>query len=814
MKKMYNFLLLLAALAFLTQAALGQTNTGTLTGLVVDEKGEPLSYGTVALLKAADKSVLTGTAIELDGRFNLKTPAPGTYLLRISAMGFTNQDLAPFEVTATGFTRDFGKIALKQDSKVLKEVTVQNLRPSVDVQADKMVVSVEGTAMAAGNTAYDVLAKSPGVWVDQDGNIQLNGKQGVKVMIDGKLTYLDGKQLQTMLQGMPADNLKNLEIIANPSAKYDAEGTGGIININLKKNNLDGLNGSVYGGYQNNTKSGGNGGLNLNLKQGKWSSFATVDLAQRPRKRTFTMDRVFDNEGTNSFLNQSGKEEGSSFSPSVRVGTDYDLNKKHSLGGSVSLSKTNSNSGVSTNSNEEDPRKEGMVFNQTTTHNRQRYNGASFNVHYTGKLDTLGTTLSADLDVVRIKDNTPSDFFNLKTFPYKPGTEREYFETLNPTAYQIYSAKVDFVRPFPAMKGKLELGAKASYVESDNQIDFYSQENGVRVPHTARKGDHFIYDEKIMAGYTNFSASLSPKFTLQAGLRAEYTNSEGNSIPNNKVTPRSYLDWFPSVFVQQKVSENYMVSYNYSRRIFRPRYSNLNPFRFYIDANTYAEGNPYLKPEYTNSFQVTQTFWKNYNLILGYAHTKDDISEVPYFYPAENVMVFRQSNVESGTTNATLVVPVTVTAKWNMNNNVTVAYQEFQTLVNDKIIENAQTMFMAQTNHNILLPHGFKAEVNGTYRGKGVFNVYKTDPAGWVDVAIKRSFLKEKLDVNLAFTDIFRTQKMQGISIVNGNTNRIDMYHFNQSVRLNLRYRFNKGEKFEMKRRNSNLEEVNRAGGN
>ncbi|WP_241498924.1 outer membrane beta-barrel family protein [Rufibacter ruber] len=768
----------------------------------------------MALLKADDKTVLTGTSIQLDGTFSLKTPGKGTYLLRISAMGFAHHDLAPFDAPAAGFTRDFGKVVLKQDSKMLKEVTVQNLRPSIDVQPDKMVVSVEGTAMAAGNTAYDVLAKSPGVFVDQDGNIQLNGKQGVKVMIDGKLTYLDGKQLQTMLQGMPADNLKNLEIIANPSAKYDAEGTGGIINLNLKKNNLDGLNGSVYGGYQNNTKSGGNGGLNLNLKQGKWSSFATVDLAQRPRKRTFTMDRVFANEGTTALLTQAGKEEGSSFSPSLRVGTDYDLNKNHSVGGTVSLSSIRSTSGVATNSVLDDPTQAGRLYNQTTTHNRQRYHSVSFNAHYTGKLDTLGTTLSADLDVVRIKDSTPSDFLNLQTFSYKPGSEQEYFETLNPTAYQIYSAKVDFVRPLPSMKGKLELGAKASYVESDNQIDFYSLDKGEQVQHSVRKGDHFIYDEKILAGYTNFSASLSPKFTLQAGLRAEYTNSEGNSIPNNKVTPRSYLDWFPSVFVQQKVSGNYMVSYNYSRRIFRPRYSNLNPFRFYIDANTYAEGNPYLKPEYTNSFQVTQTYRKNYNLTLGYAHTKDDISEVPYFYPEQNVMVFRQSNVESATTNATLTVPVTVTSKWNMSNNVTVAYQKFQTLVKEKVIENAQTMFMAQTNHNILLPKGFKAEVNGSYRGKGAFNVYKTDPAGWVDVAVKRSFFKDKLDVNLAVTDIFRTQRMKGISVVNGNTNKIDMYHSSQSVRLNLRYRFLKGEKFEVKRRNASLEELNRAGGN
>ncbi|WP_181306465.1 outer membrane beta-barrel family protein [Rufibacter sp. XAAS-G3-1] len=814
MKKLYNFLLLMAALAFLTQAALGQS-TGSLTGLVVDEKGEPLPYGTVSLLKAADASLVTGTAIELNGTFKLKTPAPGKYLLRISALGFATQDLPAVEVTAAGFSRDFGKIALKQDAKVLKEVTVQNLRPSVDVQADKMVVSVEGTAMAAGNTAYDVLAKSPGVWVDQDGNIQLNGKQGVKVMIDGKLTYLDGKQLQTMLQGMPADNLKNLEIIANPSAKFDAEGSAGILNLNLKKNTLNGLNGSVYAGYLNNTKSGGNGGLNLNLKQGKWSSFASLDAAQRPRKRTFTMDRTFFSaEGENALLNQSGKEEGQTFAPSARFGTDYDFNKNHSVGVSVNVAYSRYKAGVNTNSTLLDPKENGAILNQTATHDNRKFGSATFNVHYVGKLDTIGSTLSADVDVARIKDHGVSDFLNFRTRVATRAGEEEYFETDNPTAYQIYSVKVDYVRPFPSIKGKLELGAKASYVESDNQNDFFTLEGSTRVPDQNRRGDHFIYDENIYAAYSNFSASLSPKFTLQAGLRAEYTNSEGNSIPEQKVTPRSYLDLFPSVFVQQKISENYQIGYNYSRRIFRPRYSNLNPFRFYIDANTYAQGNPYLKPEYTNSFQVTQTFRKNYNLILGYAHTKDDISEVPAFYPETNTMVFQQRNVESETANITLVAPVTVTSKWNMNNNVTVAYQNFTTLVDEIAIQNAQTMFTAQTNHNILLPNNFKMEVNGNYRGKGVFNVYKTEPAGWVDVAVKRSFLKDQLDVSVALTDIFRTQKMVGTSEVNGNINAINMYQFGQGMRLNLRYRFNKGEKFEMKKRATNLDEVNRAGGN
>ncbi|GAA4298422.1 outer membrane beta-barrel protein [Nibribacter koreensis] len=808
---MKKLVLLFFSLTFLMAAGhpSNAQTAGFLTGHVVDHKGEAMSYGTITVLKASDASLVTGAAVEVTGDFKMKCPAPGTYFLRVSAMGYATTDLPAFEVTNSSFGKDFGKITLQQDAKALKEVVVQSLRPTVDVQADKMVVSVENTAMAVGNTAYDVLSKSPGVWIDQDGNIQLNGKAGVQVMIDGKLTFLNGKQLQTMLQGMPAENLKNLEIIANPSAKFDAEGTSGIINLNLKKNTMTGLNGSVYGGYQYNTKHGYNGGGNVNLKQDKWSSFITADVAERPRKRTFTMDRVFKQpEGEDTRLFMQGGEDGGQFSKSLRAGSDYDVTKNHSIGGTLNLALNNTNTGVNTNTSF------GPNYSTTLTHDDSKFHNLSGNLHYLGKLDSMGTTLSGDIDVVRISDKSFGDFLNKKfTTGNTTPTDQELLENTNPTSYQIYAAKVDFTHPLASIKGKLELGAKASYVQSDNKIDFYQVEDGTRTLDLGRT-DHFIYDENIYAGYVNFSRSLGSKWTMQTGLRAEYTDSKGHSLPYAKVTPRTYLDFFPSVFLQQRVSENYQISYNYSRRINRPRYEHLNPFVFFIDDNTYAKGNPQLKPQYTHSIQVTQTFKKSYNLVMGYAHTKDAITEVPEPFPAENKLIFMQRNVQSKTMNATLVMPLTVNQKWTINNNATLAYQEFTTFIKEENIQNSRLMFMAQSNSNILLPQNFKLEVTGGYQGAGVFNVYRTNPSWFVDLGLKRSFLKDQLDVTLNVTDLFKTRRMQGYSDVQGNTNTIDMYHYNQSVRLNLRYRFNKGEKFEMKRRNTNLDELNRAGGN
>jgi hypothetical protein len=272
MKNWYPSLILFLFLAR-THLVSAQAN-GTLSGMLQDSKGTAVGFANVAVLRTSDSVAVTGAITDAAGNFAIKTPAAGQYLLRVSLVGFAKTDTPPFEITDENSSRNFGTLTLKENTKQLAEVKVQALRPTIVNHPDKMVVSVEGTALTAGNTAYDVLAKSPGVFVDQDGNIQLNGKAGVRIMIDGKLTYLSGKELQTMLQGMSAENLKDLEIITNPSAKYDAEGTAGIININLKKNDLVGLNGSVYGGGQFNGLHGFSGGGTINYKKGKWGSFA------------------------------------------------------------------------------------------------------------------------------------------------------------------------------------------------------------------------------------------------------------------------------------------------------------------------------------------------------------------------------------------------------------------------------------------------------------------------------------------------------------------------------------------------------------
>ncbi|WP_299826541.1 TonB-dependent receptor [uncultured Pontibacter sp.] len=805
MKKVY----LLFSLFLLLSSNLFAQSEGFLTGAVSDEKQQPAGFVNVAVLDAATDKVVTGAIADMDGNFLIKAPATGKYLLKISGLGYAEFRTPAFEVSGTAFSKDFGKLQVKSDTKVLAEVQVQTMRPTVTTHPDKMVVSVEGTALSSGSTAYEVLEKSPGVWIDQDGNIQLNGKAGVQVMINGKQSFLSGKELQNLLQGMTAETIKDLEIITNPSSKYDAEGASGIININLKKAQVTGINGNAYATYQYNNLSTYTTGGELHHKTGKWSSFGSIDLARRMTYRDAEMARIFvDKNGNKSKFDQTAYEESERLQPSLRLGTDYDLNDRHSIGLMARINFGENSGSFASQSYLRNGKDEYIVADNIM---EEEYSNSTFNLHYLGKLDTLGTTLSADLDYVNISaDNFTQNNNIFERLDRSEPTAYEYLQNDNPVAYKIYAAKVDFSKKLG--KAKLELGAKGSYVKSDNELQFYVLSDGRRVP-DPKRSNHFIYEENIYAAYANISAPLNDKFTLQAGLRAEHTASTGLLVTKNEENKRDYLDLFPSIFLQQKVSDNYQIGYKYSRRINRPNYQALNPFIFYIDPYTSAVGNPDLKPQYVNSFEMTHTLKQQYNLILGYAHTIDYMAEIPEQFPEDNTTVFQQQNVKDlKSATATLVAPVTISNKWQMSNNIMAMYQEFTTFSKSELIVKDQLTAIVQNNHSIMLPNNLKLEVNAGYQSPAVYGLYEIKDQWWLDAGVKRNFLNDKLTLALNVTDIFRSRLMEIETNLNGNVNAIDQYRGARSLRLNLRYNFNKGTKFEAKKRNVNLEELNRTG--
>ena len=812
---MKNLITFIAIALLSCVSSITHAQSGFLTGEIRDENGSPLPYANIAVMKAADSALVAGTVTGADGKFSTPTPVQGSYFLRLSSIGFAEKRTAVFEVTSPNFSKDFGSLTLEEEAKTLQEVTVQALRPTITHEADRMVVSIEGTALAAGSTAFDVLAKSPGVFIDQEGNIQLNGRAGASVMIDGRLTYLSARDLRTMLEGMSAENIKNIEIITNPSSKYDAEGSSGILNINLRKNEQRGMSGSLYTGYTYNGKQHGySTGGTINYKAGSLNSFLTVDMARRVGGREATFTRVFaGSEDTKYFDQEATANWRVQAPPSFRLGSDYNLEEGHSIGFMAYVYNSKTSSDFLTDTYIGDTPKQPELYIDAKNYAHNRFTNYTANLHYLGKLDTVGTTLSADLDFVKIRNLGESNFYN---YYYDLGAAQspttDFLYTKTPNGFDIYSAKVDFTQPF-TKEHKLELGVKASRVISDNDSRFYFN-NGEEPVLDPNRTNHFVYNENIYAGYLNWRGMLGERFTVQAGLRAEQTVSEGESRTTGQLTTRSYLNLFPSMFVQQKINDNYGLKYNYSRRIRRPNYGQLNPFTFYRDPFTWIQGNPNLQPQYSNVFGITQTFKQTYSLELNYQYNQDVIAELPLVVQETASTIYYTGNVDnSQNLSLTALVPFKVIKNWETNNTFIVSYNEFSAVVNNKPVLNSQIFYMLQSNHNILLPLGLRMEVNSAYVGPGVQALYHIDPRWWVHLGLKKSFWDEKVDVSVNANDIFKSMRLRiAADVGEGNISEFDQYFRTRSLGLTLRYRFNKGEKFEERRRSTNLEELNRTG--
>jgi hypothetical protein len=615
-----------------------------------------------------------------------------------------------------------------------------------------------------------------------------------------------------MLEAMPAENLKNIEIITNPSAKYDAEGISGILNINLKKNTQQGMNGSVYSGYNYNFKKqhGFSTGGNINFKYGKWNSFINADMARRVGGRDATFTRVFYGNNTTTYFDQVAVGNFEVFGPpSVRLGTDYSLNDRHSVGAMASYVRNTGEQDFLTDTYIGNDPKRPARYVEADNISKNTYQNFTTNLHYTGKLDTLGTILTSDLDYVKISNRGEANYFNYYTDLITGNSFTDFLFTSTPNQYDIYSSKLDLTLPIKKVH-KIETGLKASHVNSDNNYPFYFRRNGSLIL-DPKRSNHFKYKESIYAGYVNWSGPLSKKLIAQTGLRLEHTDALGNSITLDSLSPRVFTNLFPSVFLQHKVNDNYGINYSYSRRLSRPNYGQLNPFRAYRDPYTYYEGNTGLRPQYTNSFSLAQVFKKIYTVTINYQLYKDAFAEIPILRVEDTTTVYTHGNISEGVNaGVTAVAPFKIMKKWDSQNTLIVSYNKYETETNLGNVVNDQLFAMLQSNHTILLPKAIRMELNVLLRGPAASGLYHMAPMHRVDVAFKKSFLNKKLDLTTNVTDVFKTFRYYWTTDIGGQVNEFDQYFRIRAVGVSLRYNFSKGQKVENKRRTNTVEEVNR----
>lgn len=774
-------------------------------GRVNDNQGEPLPFANVVLLHPESREIIVGAVTDFDGRFELLTTAEfKEVIFKVSAIGFES-----YEKVVNFSQKNLGTILLEEEISTLNEVTVRAARPEITIFEDKTVVNVEGSAIAEGSNALQVIGRSPGVFIDNDNRIQLNGKSGVLVMIDDKQTYMSPEDLASYLTGMPADNIKSIEVIANPSAKYDAEGAGGVINIRLKKSNLNGTHGSMQIGGSYNGLPNSLANASINHKSGKWRSSLNLNYNNQGNWINLQTQRNFSTPEGNSSLDQEANTERIQESMFATASLDYDINDKHSIGGNLQLNYLNQGDKVDAMADIQISGQQNNDFLKTSNEGNQITDRVFANLHYIGLLDTLGTKLTADLDYSIMGANNQNQLSNLYTTGIDGISSSNVLDMNNDMYYSILTTKADLYLPLQNAS-RIEAGIKGSWVKSQNDLTIdrtFGDENVEPITYL----NNFRYDENVWAAYINYGGSLSKKVNLQAGLRAEHTSLTGKQLVTGEVNNSNYLDWFPSVFIGQKVNDNYQITYNINRRLTRPNYRFLNPAIFYLDDLTQEQGNPNLTPMYAHTAEMTQV-WKNaYQFTLGYTYTTDIIQVIAIQDDATRVTTLQLKNLDNmHNFSARLMVPVEITPWWSTNNMFQAYYNSFNSQIGDEMLENSAFSVIARTQHNIKLPGNLKLELMGMYVGPQVQGAFRFSGFFYMDAGISKSWKNDKFNVSLTGRDLFRSQKLRGeMQFANVDT-RFSQYFGQQGVNFTFRYRFSKGQSFSVNQRSGSIEERSR----
>ncbi len=818
---MRKILTLLTAILSCLTASYAQETPGKISGNVIDGDSKIIESSTITLLKAKDSSVVKIAAANKLGHFIFENINEGKYLVSVSAVGHQKGYSEVFSVTPEKSSITLKTIELLPQVKSLAAVTVSTHKPLIEQKIDRTVINVEASITNVGNTALEVLEKSPGVSVDKDGNISLKGKQGVQIYIDGRPSYLSGADLANMLRNMSASQLEQIEIMTNPPAKYDAAGNSGIINIKTKKNKQFGYSGSVSSTYTQGRYARFSENFNFNYRTGKVNMFSSLDYYHGRRGQELYIKRNFRDAVTkdlSSKFDQTSKMNNANDYYSAKVGMDYYVSKKTTLGVVLNGYTNPSTWQSNTNTFIYDPNNTLTSQTKAFAYNDQKWKNFSGNFNFQHVFDSAGQELTSDLDYIQYRstNNQPliSSYFD------NMGNATQIPDTLMgnlPQDITIYSGKMDYT--LPLKKGaKIEAGIKASYVKTDNDANYDSLQNGQKI-HDYNRSNHFVYEENINAAYVNYSRKLSKKWNSQFGLRLENTNAKGSQLTSGEIFKRNYTQLFPTAYLQYSANEKNQFVINYGRRINRPDYGDLNPFIHFLDRYTFEQGNPNLKPQFSHNIEVSHTYAGFLTTTLNYSTTHDIIQEVIEQNEATNETYIKKANIaNSKQIGLSVSAYKQITKWWSSNIYMNVANNHFKGIVNNDPISIGVATFMTQVQQQFKWGKGWGAEVSGFYRSKGLEGVIFVRSIAVANAGFSKQILKNKGSLRLNINDIFASRVFRGYSKYSNVDAQFKNVNDSRSVSIAFTWRFNKGKlkAGSNRRSNSASEEQNRvkAGGN
>jgi iron complex outermembrane receptor protein len=816
MKHFFTFLILFVF------ASGSRAQSGRITGNVSDQSGKALQSVTISLLKSKDSSLVKAGATSKDGGFSFEEVSEGNYILLASSVGFEKKYSPPVVVNA-GSTAQVERIQLAEVAKGLGGVTVTAKRPFIETRIDKTIVNVDASPTSAGSTALEVLEKSPGITVNNDGLISLRGKAGVIVLMDGKQTFLSPTDLANLLKNMPASAIDQIEIMTNPSSKYDAEGNSGVINIKTKKGRAGGFNGSVMVGVTTSIFEDKNGtvylrpksqnSFNFNYRKNKFNFFGNYNpnLFRGMSNLDITRKRIDENKNVLGYNVVETQFKFGNNNHTLKLGLDYFADKKNTFGVVVSGFDFSGHPTPGTTTTLYDENYQPLSVMVSNTDNRIKFKNLTTNFNYRHAFDSAGRELSADFDFIAYENvsnmSLTTDFFDGNGQATSP---QLILKGHLPSKIKIYSLKSDYVHPLKG-GGRIEAGIKSSFVKNDNLVD-YVRWDGLKWVGDGRS-NHFLYDENINAVYINANRQVK-KWSFQGGLRLENTNAKGYQVTNDSTFNRSFTSLFPSAFVSHELNKSHTVTLSYTRRINRPNYQDLNPFIYFLDSLSYRKGNPFLLPQYTHNFELSHSFKGKLITTLNYNHTADVISQILkpdgdlVFLTSDNVAKFRNMGIS-------ITAPVPVAKWWSLNFFTNIYNNHYEGVYENKPLDISYTSFMANMTNTFTLKQGFTLEVSGFYRAKGVDQLNINEPMYVVSFGGQKTVLKGKGTVRLNLRDPFWLQRYEGKTQYDIVDTHVQNRWDNRQVTASFTYRFGKNgqQNPPPRRRNSaTQEEQNRVG--
>jgi outer membrane receptor protein involved in Fe transport len=768
-----------------------QSPTRKITGKLVDGQNKAVDYATVTLMRP-DSTIVSGDLTSETGGFNIETNATGDFMMRVTGISLETKYVTGIKLTEADAEKNLGNVKITSTVKQLKSVEVTGERAAMEMSIDKKVFNVDKNLNAAGGSATDVMQNIPSVSVDVDGNVSLRGKESI-ILIDGKPATMFGGDVASALQSLPAASIQSVEVITNPSAKYDAQGSAGIINIITKRDKHFGINGSVSAGIG--TRNKYNGNLNLNLKNNKWNIFLNSSTKSNPTYQNTRNERT--NTGSDAFFTSydQGKKLFTGYFNTI--GAEYTINNKNSITLTQNINRMLwGGDGVSNY----------KVYKSSTqidsTQRRSSYSlggplSSSTSLDYKHKFAKEKQELTANVTFAH------TDF--KRTQEYETDVLNSDGSSRRHTIYQhapgsgvnsSLNGQADYTMPV-GKAAKFDAGLKT-------QMFWFLSENNPTVDSgSGTKVDsillnNFKYSQQTHAAYTNYGGQHG-NWGYQAGLRFEYAYYEGtiNTLLKNTYTTQFY-NLFPSAYISYKLPAEQNVYLSYTRRTNRPNFRNLMPFVDLTNPQDTNTGNPNLRPEFINNVELNygKSFKKGHNITASvyYQYTEGMIERYRKFY-ADGTSFTQPQNLNTGLTyGLELISKLQLLKAWD----ATLSFNFFQNEVRganiDPILNNSGFSWFSKFNTNIKLPAGFSLQMNGNYEAPRIAAQGTLKEVYWVDAAIKKNLLKNKATVTLNVSDIFNTRKYT--TVYNYPTSTQTTYRDRETRigNLTFTYRFGKSE--------------------